>query len=275
MQTSVTTRIRVAALVAAATVAVTACGRSGAVAAADATAEGANVTSRWSQAFAAGDAVKLASLYTEDARSTPPGGPPIVGRKAIEEYWRDDIGRGGVGTTLTPSDAFVAGDFLHTAGTYEVAGAAGAALARGQYQQVWTRVDGAWRLHREMWRLEPGLQRNSEIADQLAARWTMAYNAADETALGALYDEEAQVSTAAEGTFIGRPHIQAFWARDFGGRKPVSTLTVTDVYAAGEFTHLEGEYTVVDGRKTSDGRYIQLWVRDGGDWRIHREMWWQ
>jgi ketosteroid isomerase-like protein len=275
MQTSLTTRIGLAALVAATTVAVAACARNGAVAAADATAEGATVTRQWSQAFATGNAATLASLYTDDARSIPPGGPPIVGRTAIEEYWRGDIGRGGVGTALTPSDAFVAGDFLHTAGAYEVSGATGAALARGQFQQVWTRVDGDWRLHREMWRLEPALQRDSEVADQLAARWTSAYNAADPAALGILYDEDAQVSTAGDGTFIGRPNIQAFWARDFGGGKPVSTLTVTDVYAAGDFTHLEGEYTVVDGPRTTDGRYIQLWMRDGGDWRIHREMWWQ
>jgi uncharacterized protein (TIGR02246 family) len=274
MKTSLMTRI--AAILGIVTAAVVAAcgGGSGASAASEATAAGTETTQRWSQAFAAGDAVQLAALYTEDARSTPPGGPPIVGRKAIEEYWRGDIGRGGVRTTLTPTDAFLDGNFLHTAGTYEVATATGAALARGQYQQVWTRLDGAWRLHREMWRLDPGLQRDSEVADQLAARWVAAYNAADATALGALYDEDAALSTPIEGTFNGRPQIQAFWTRDFGGRKPVSTLTVTDVYAAGDLTHLEGDYTVVDEGKMTEGRYIQLWMRDGSDWRIHREMWW-
>ena len=274
MTTSLTTRIGIAVLAAMTAAAASACGDSGAVAASEAMAVGEQTTRQWSQAFAAGDAAKLAALYTEDARSTPPGGPPLAGRKAIEEYWRGDIGRGGVETRLTPADAFLEGDFLHTAGTYEVAGASGAALVRGQYQQVWTRADGAWRLHREMWRLDPGLQRDSEIADQLAARWTAAYNAADAAALGALYDDEAALSTAIDGTFTGRPQIEGFWKRDFGGGKPVSTLTVTDVYAAGDLTHLEGDYTVVDEGKMTEGRYIQLWMRDGSEWRIHREMWW-
>jgi uncharacterized protein (TIGR02246 family) len=275
MQTSSTTRIGLAALLALAAATLPACGRSGAAAAVDPSAIGADVTRQWSQAFATGDAAKLAAIYTEDARSLPPGGPAIVGRPAIQEYWRGDFGRGGLETTLTPADTFVDGDLLHTAGTYEVAASGGAALARGQYQQVWSRIDGAWRLHREMWRLDPALQRDSEIADLLVGRWTVAYNAADAAALGALYDEDAAVSTAADGTFSSRPRIEAFWASDFGGRKPVSTLTVTDVYAAGDLTHLEGDYTVVDEGRTTEGRFIQLWMRDGGDWRIHREMWWR
>ena len=63
-----------------------------------------------------------------------------------------------------------------------------------------------------------------------------------------LHRPHGTLSTAAEGTFSGRPAIEAFWADDFGGGKPVSTLTVNDVYAAGDLTHLEGDYTVLTGR---------------------------
>lgn len=274
MQTPFTTRIAFAAATLLAAIALSGCS-GGTGAAGDTASVAADVTGRWSEAFAAGDVSTLAALYTEEARSTPPGGPAIVGRSAIESYWRADIGRGGAKTILKPADTIVDGNVLQTEGTYEVVGNDGGALARGQYQQLWTRVDGGWQVHREMWRLDPALQRSNELADQLTERWTTFYNAGDAPGLVALYDEDAALSTAAEGTFSGRPAIEAFWADDFGGGKPVSTLTVNDVYAAGDLTHLEGDYTVLDEGKTTKGRYIQLWMRDGSSWRIHREMWWR
>jgi ketosteroid isomerase-like protein len=73
----------------------------------------------------------------------------------------------------------------------------------------------------------------------------------------------------------GTDAIGSFWAEDFGGGKPTTTLTLTDVYMAGDLAHLEGEYEVADAGKITKGHYVQLWMQDGNAWRIHREMWWQ
>ena len=91
----------------------------------------------------------------------------------------------------------------------------------------------------------------------------------------ALYAEVAALSTVQNGTINGRAAIESFWVRDFGGKKPASTLTLTDVYLAGDLAHLEGDYKVTDSGRITDGRYIQLWMRDADGWRIHREMWWR
>jgi hypothetical protein len=32
---------------------------------------------------------------------------------------------------------------------------------------------------------------------------------------------------------------------------------------------------VTDSGKITNGRFIQLWMRDRDGWRIHREMWWR
>lgn len=232
-------------------------------------------TAAWVAAFNAGDPTALAALYAENARSLPPGGPPVAGRSQIESYWRGDIGEGGVTTTLTPVDAVAQGDLVHVEGTYQVKGKDGAELASGQYQQLWTSTGAQWQLQHEMWRIDPALQRETEVAERLTSSWSTAYNAGDAKALLALYSEDAALSTVQEGTVSGKPAIEAFWVGDFGGTKPSSTLTLTDVYVAGELAHLEGEYKVADSGKITNGRYIQLWMRDADGWRIHREMWWR
>lgn len=232
-------------------------------------------TAAWTKAFNAGDAAALAALYTDDARSLPPSGPPLVGRSSLESYWRDDIGQGGATTTLTPVDTTALGDLVLVEGTYQVSGKGGLALADGQYQQLWARAGDQWRVHREMWRIDPTLQRELQVAERLTEEWTSAYNAGDATRLVDLYAEDAALSTVQNGTISGRPAIESFWMRDFGPAKPASTLTVTDAYIVGEMAHLEGDYKVTDSGRITDGRYIQLWMRDGNDWRIHREMWWR
>lgn len=235
---------------------------------------GSGPTAEWTAAFNKGDAAALAALYTDDARSLPPGGPPLRSRSEIESYWRADIGGGGVTTTLTPVDGMAQGDLLHVEGTYAVKGQDGADVASGQYQQLWTRAGGRWLVRREMWRIDPALHREIDLAQRLTESWTRAYNAADPKALLALYAEDAALSTVQEGTVNGKTAIEAFWTGDLAG-KPSSALTVTDAYIAGELAHLEGNYNVTDSGSITNGRFIQLWMRDMDAWRIHREMWWR
>jgi ketosteroid isomerase-like protein len=234
------------------------------------------VTAAWVKAVDAGDAAVVAALYAEDAHSMPPGGSAITGRSAIETYWREDLGSGGVVTSLTPRDSIAQGGLLHVDGTYEVAAKdTNVPLARGQYQQLWKQVDGQWKVHDEIWRLDPALQRDPRTAERLTSLWTTAYNAADAPALMALYDENAELATQPTGSVIGRDAIGSFWKDDFGDGKSATILTLTDVYVAADLAHLEGGYSVSDKGVETKGRYVQLWMRDGNEWRIHREMWWR
>ena len=244
-------------------------------AAAQGTDLAAEPTAAWVKAFNAGDPAALAALYAEDARSLPPGGPPIAGRSRIESYWRDDLGEGGVTTTLTPVDAVAQGDLVHVEGTYKVKGKDGAELVAGQYQQLWTRAGGQRQVQREMWRIDPALHRETEVAERLTSSWTAAYNAADAKHCSRCTRRMPRSRPFKRGPSAENRAIEAFWVGDFGGTKPSSTLTVTDVYIVGELAHLEGDYKVADSGKITNGRYIQLWMRDANGWRIHREMWWR
>jgi ketosteroid isomerase-like protein len=232
------------------------------------------VTAAWTNAFNSGNAATLAALYTENAHSTAPGGGPSTGRKEIEAYWREDM-KSGETTALKTTDSIAQGNLLHVSGTYQVALKDGAKLAYGQFEQLWTRVDNNWKVQSEIWSLDPMAQRNPEMADRLESAWTTAYNAGDATKLAALYDKDAVLSTRPSGSVEGKDAIESFWKNDFGDGKPTTKLEMTDAYMAGDLAHLEGEYEVADKGKVTKGHYVQLWMQDGEDWRIHREMWWQ
>ena len=232
------------------------------------------VTAMWTKAFNSGDASALAAVYADDAQSTPPGGPPATGRSQIETYWRTDMKPGDI-TKLTATGSMSQGNLLHVSGSYDVAANSGVTVAKGQYEQLWKQDSGQWKVQSEMWRIDPTLQRDPSMADRLESQWTTAYNAGDASALAALYDKDAVLSTKPSGSVEGKDAIEFFWKMDFGGNKPTTKLALTDVYLAGDLAHLEGEYEVADKGKITKGHYVQLWMQDGDEWRIHREVWWQ
>lgn len=233
------------------------------------------VSASWSKAFNAGDASALAALYAEDGHSMPPGSGAVTGRGNIEAYWKADLAGGGAVTTLKPADSVAQGDLLHVDGTYDVKSKAGLTLASGQYQQLWKRTDGQWRIQHEIWRLDPTMQRDPMMAEALESTWTEAYNKGDAEALTKLYDADAILTMAPSNSVEGSEGIGMFWKADFGSGKPKTTLTLRDAYVSGDLAHLEGEYEVADKGKTVKGHYVQLWMQENNEWRIHREMWWQ
>lgn len=233
------------------------------------------VTVTWMNAFNSGDSAALAALYAEDARSTPPGGPPAIGRPQIEAYWRNDLKPGGDVTKLTTTGSVAEGNLLHVSGSYDVTSKAGVTLARGQYDQLWARDNGQWKVQSEMWRIDPSSQRDPALAERLESQWINAYNAGNAPALAALYNKDAVLSTRPNGSIEGKEAIEYFWKDDFGGSKPSTKLALTDVYVAGDLAHLEGQYEVTDKGNVTTGHYVQLWMQDGDAWRIHREVWWQ
>ena len=106
------------------------------------------------EAFAAGDAVRAAALYTEDARLMPAGVPTCDGRAAIGAFFGGAIEHGIVSARFTTQE--VEGDEMQAleTGRYELF----AALPNGERQCVddgrylvaWRKVGGAWRIHRDM-----------------------------------------------------------------------------------------------------------------------------
>jgi uncharacterized protein (TIGR02246 family) len=102
-------------------------------------------------AFARGDAGRIASLYADDAQLLPPGNLPVQGRSAIEALWRGVLALPVKEMHLTTVEFTVHGDDASEIGRYALVGNDGRELDAGKYIVLWKKGAGGWKLHRDMW----------------------------------------------------------------------------------------------------------------------------
>jgi uncharacterized protein (TIGR02246 family) len=108
---------------------------------------------RLADAVSARDPGRAAASYTEDAHLIPHGAPTCVGREAIAAFFAGAFGNGIAGARFSTED--VDGDDTQACeiGRYQLFAAPGGErvlAAEGRYLIVWRKVDGAWRMHRDM-----------------------------------------------------------------------------------------------------------------------------
>ena len=106
---------------------------------------------RW---YAAGDAESLAGMCAEDAWQMPPNQPPLEGREAIRQFWRQAFQWGKWDFTLNTQDVDVSGPLAVERGKYVLRFTAGPSAPpgmasfedRGNYLVHWRyEADGQWR----------------------------------------------------------------------------------------------------------------------------------
>ena len=114
---------------------------------------------RFVEAFKAGDAATIASLYTETAKMLPPDTTEIAGREAIQAEWQSWIDDGLKDLTLEAQEVEASGDLAYEIGSFSLQAPTEnneMVTATGNYVVVWKRgADGDWRLHVDTWNDAP------------------------------------------------------------------------------------------------------------------------
>jgi ketosteroid isomerase-like protein len=100
--------------------------------------------------FNQGDAARTAADYANDAEILPPRHPAIEGRPAITAFFQANMDKYiSFGTDTQWS--VVRGDLAIEQGTYNVRNVrVGENVESGKYLRIWKRVDGTWKLYRDM-----------------------------------------------------------------------------------------------------------------------------
>jgi uncharacterized protein (TIGR02246 family) len=109
---------------------------------------------RLAEAVSARNAERAATLYTEDARLIPQGAPSCGGRGAIAAFFAGAFANGIAGARFMTEEAEGDERQATETGRYELyavpPNGERILAAEGRYLVVWRKVDGEWRMHRDM-----------------------------------------------------------------------------------------------------------------------------
>jgi uncharacterized protein (TIGR02246 family) len=119
--------------------------------------------SGWMEAFNAKDIEAMISFYAEDAVLLPPDAPAIFGRDAVKSAIQEMFAA-GFAIELEDLEIKVENDLAYKAGRYRFHSQDGTLVDRGKYIEIWIKVDGAWRLHRDIWNssVQPEVEEDHE-----------------------------------------------------------------------------------------------------------------
>jgi ketosteroid isomerase-like protein len=114
-------------------------------------------------AFSAKDGVRAAALYTGDTRLMADGMASLHGREAVADFFCGAIGNGIVSARFTTQEVEGEADRALEIGRYELfAGLPNGerqCVEDGRYFIAWKKIEGAWRIHRDMFnRYKPSPQ---------------------------------------------------------------------------------------------------------------------
>jgi uncharacterized protein (TIGR02246 family) len=127
--------------------------------------------------------------------------------------------------------------------------------------------------------LQPGfaLAQAAPKVQELANRWTAAYNQANADNVASLYSPQAELYIHGEGRYVGRQDIRDYWGADMRVSNPITVLTVTDSVVDEEMMLVHGNYQVIDrttGVPVGGGRFAHIWVlAQDGKWLLDRDIW--
>jgi uncharacterized protein (TIGR02246 family) len=118
----------------------------------------------------------------------------------------------------------------------------------------------------------PGPRAAIEAAN---ARFSADFAKGDATAVAAHYTVAGQVFPPNGEVVRGREAIAKFWKGVMDSGVKGVKLTVIEAEAHGGTAHEVGTYVLTgEGGQTLDtGKYIVVWKRDGGQWKLHRDIW--
>ena len=113
-----------------------------------------SVDTKWQKAAADRDLITMVESYTDDAIMMEPGLPAFVGKTAIREQWRRELGDKAFALTWSIAALEIRGDMAFTRGRYDVTytDEKGVVVDEvGKYIVVWKKIGTDWKVSSEIY----------------------------------------------------------------------------------------------------------------------------
>lgn len=102
-------------------------------------------------AMRAGDASKLADVYTKTGQALPPNAATVLGHVNLQAFWQGAIDMGIANAELKTVELEELGDTAIQVGEFVLKTSDGTVADNGKYILIWKQEDGAWKWHRDIW----------------------------------------------------------------------------------------------------------------------------
>ena len=102
-----------------------------------------------------------------------------------------------------------------------------------------------------------------------------AYAKQDAAGVAGFYSTTAEAFPPGADVVKGRDAIQKMWQGVMDSGIAAGELKTTEVHAEGNFAYEVGTYVMKlkDGKVADRGKYIVVWLKEGGQWKLHRDIW--
>ena len=102
-----------------------------------------------------------------------------------------------------------------------------------------------------------------------------AFGRGNAASLANLYTVGGQLLPPNSEVVAGRDGIRTFWQGALDAGLTEATLDTVEVDCTGETAVEVGRYTLrAKGGQVADaGKYVVVWKREGGGWKLHRDIW--
>jgi ketosteroid isomerase-like protein len=216
-------------------------------------------------------------MFAPDAKAFPPGAAAVIGLPAMHDFTVDYLKAGLTVFREETTDFYGNAEHVIDEGTYVVTYGPDHVTERGKYLNVWTQVEGTWKIKANMWNTDAPPPTPDAEVQAVVERFLDAVGRQDLDALPAMFAPGASVASAAlrQGRWVTTSQSFEAWlaARRAAPRgapyqEPVNEFTVH--VADGQLAFVRADaYLIREGQRRSHNiDYFTLIRDDEGNWKF-------